>query len=240
MPHRYFTTDIADGSAYLNGADAHHLAVVLRAKAGDNVTVCDGLGTDYACRVRLAGKERVEMDIISSHPSESEPHTAVTLYVGYPKQDKLETIIQKATELGAVRVVPFFSRYCVAAPKNEEKKNVRYQRVALEAAKQSGRGRVPEVAMPLSFDKMLRDAAACDTVLFCDEAGGAPLHSRLKDTAHSVAIVTGSEGGFSREEAEKAAAAGFLPVGLGPRILRCETAPLAALSVVMALTGNLQ
>lgn len=240
MPHRYFTTDIADGSAYLNGADAHHLAVVLRAKAGDDVTVCDGLGTDYACRVRLAGKERVEMDIISSHPSESEPHTAVTLYVGYPKQDKLETIIQKATELGAVRVVPFFSRYCVAAPKNEEKKNVRYQRVALEAAKQSGRGRVPEVAMPLSFDKMLRDAAACDTVLFCDEAGGAPLHSRLKDTAHSVAIVTGSEGGFSREEAEKAAAAGFLPVGLGPRILRCETAPLAALSVVMALTGNLQ
>lgn len=240
MPHRYFTTDIADGSAYLNGADAHHLAVVLRAKAGDDVTVCDGLGTDYACRVRLAGKERVEMDIISSHPSESEPHTAVTLYVGYPKQDKLETIIQKATELGAVRVVPFFSRYCVAAPKNEEKKNVRYQRVALEAAKQSGRGRVPVVAMPLSFDEMLRDAAACDTVLFCDEAGGAPLHSRLKDTAHSVAIVTGSEGGFSREEAEKAAAAGFLPVGLGPRILRCETAPLAALSVVMALTGNLQ
>lgn len=240
MPHRYFTTDIADGSAYLNGADAHHLAVVLRAKAGDDVTVCDGLGTDYACRVRLAGKERVEMDIISIHPSESEPHTAVTLYVGYPKQDKLETIIQKATELGAVRVVPFFSRYCVAAPKNEEKKNVRYQRVALEAAKQSGRGRVPEVAMPLSFDEMLRDAAACDTVLFCDEAGGAPLHSRLKDTAHSVAIVTGSEGGFSREEAEKAAAAGFLPVGLGPRILRCETAPLAALSVVMALTGNLQ
>lgn len=240
MPHRYFTTDIADGSAYLNGADAHHLAVVLRAKAGDDVTVCDGLGTDYACRVRLAGKERVEMDIISSHPSESEPHTAVTLYVDYPKQDKLETIIQKATELGAVRVVPFFSRYCVAAPKNEEKKNVRYQRVALEAAKQSGRGRVPEVTMPLSFDEMLRDAAACDTVLFCDEAGGAPLHSRLKDTAHSVAIVTGSEGGFSREEAEKAAAAGFLPVGLGPRILRCETAPLAALSVVMALTGNLQ
>ena len=240
MPHRYFTTDIADGSAYLNGADAHHLAVVLRAKAGDDVTVCDGLGTDYACRVRLAGKERVEMDIISSHPSESEPHTAVTLYVGYPKQDKLETIIQKATELGAVRVVPFFSRYCVAAPKNEEKKNVRYQRVALEAAKQSGRGRVPEVTMPLSFDEMLRDAAACDTVLFCDEAGGAPLHRRLKDTAHSVAIVTGSEGGFSREEAEKAAAAGFLPVGLGPRILRCETAPLAALSVVMALTGNLQ
>ena len=128
----------------------------------------------------------------------------------------------------------------MAAPKNEEKKNVRYQRVALEAAKQSGRGRVPEVAMPLSFDEMLRDAAACDTVLFCDEAGGAPLHSRLKDTAHSVAIVTGSEGGFSREEAEKAAAAGCLPVGLGPRILRCETAPLAALSVVMALTGNLQ
>lgn len=240
MAHRYFTTDIAGDTARLTGADAHHLAVVLRAKAGDEVTVCDGAGFDYACRVARADKDEVELEVLSRAPSASEPTVAVTLYVGYPKQEKLELIVQKATELGAARIVPFFSRYCVAAPKNEEKKNVRYQRVALEAAKQCGRGRVPEVAMPLSFDEMLRDAASCGVVLFCDEAGGAPLHSRLGDAAESVAIITGSEGGFSREEAQKAAAAGFAPVGLGPRILRCETAPIAALSVVMALTGNLQ
>lgn len=240
MAHRYFTTDISGNTARLSGADAHHVAVVLRAKAGDELTVCDGAGFDYACRVARADRDAVELEVLSKVPSASEPDVAVTLYVGYPKQDKLEHIIQKATELGAARIVPFFSRFCVAAPKNEEKKNARYARIALEAAKQSGRARVPEVAMPLSFDEMLRDAALCDVTVFCDEAGGAPLHSRLGDAAKSVAIITGSEGGFSREEAQKAAGAGFAPVGLGPRILRCETAPLAALTVVMALTGNLQ
>lgn len=240
MAHRYFTSDITGTTARLTGADAHHLAVVLRARAGEEVTVCDGAGTDYVCRVARADRDEVELEIISSTPSASEPSVEVTLYVGYPKQEKLEHIIQKATELGASRVVPFFSRFCVAAPKNEEKKNIRYRRIAFEAAKQSGRGRVPEVAMPLTFDEALRDAASCGVVLFCDEAGGVPLHSRLGDAAKSVAIITGSEGGFSREEAQKAAEAGFAPVGLGPRILRCETAPLAALSVVMALTGNLQ
>ena len=240
MAHRYFTTDISGNTARLSGADAHHVAVVLRAKAGDELTVCDGAGFDYSCRVARADRDTVELEVLSKVPSASEPDVSVTLYVGYPKQDKLEHIIQKATELGAARIVPFFSRFCVAAPKNEEKKNARYARIALEAAKQSGRARVPEVAMPLSFDEMLRDAALCDVTVFCDEAGGAPLHSRLGDAAKSVAIITGSEGGFSREEAQKAAGAGFAPVGLGPRILRCETAPLAALTVVMALTGNLQ
>ena len=240
MAHRYFTTDITGDTARLTDADAHHLAVVLRAQAGDEITVCDGAGFDYACRVARADRDGVELEVLSKAPSASEPSVAVTLYVGYPKQDKLEHIIQKATELGAARIVPFFSRCCVAAPKNEEKKNARYARIALEAAKQSGRGRVPEVSMPMTFDEMLRDAAGCDAAFFCDEAGGAPLHSRLGGGAKSVAIVTGSEGGFLREEAQKAAGAGLVAIGLGPRILRCETAPLAALTVVMALTGNLQ
>ena len=163
----------------------------------------------------------------------------VILYVGYPKQDKLEHVIQKATELGAARIVPFFSRFCVAAPKNEEKKHERYARIAFEAAKQAGRGAVPEVGLPLTYKQMLAEAARADTALFCYEKGGAPLHSRLAGGS-TIAIVTGSEGGFSPEEAQAAEAAGLVPVGLGPRILRCETAPLAALAVTMALTGNLQ
>ncbi len=240
MPHRYFTTEIQNDRAFLSGADARHLAVVLRAKPGMNVTLCDGAGTDYACAVRTADPDRVELEIISTAPSASEPSVPVTLYVGYPKQDKLEWIIQKAVELGAVEIVPFFSRFCVAAPKKEEAKNERYNRIAFEAAKQAGRGVIPRVAMPLTFAQMVQQAAAKDRALFCYEAGGEPLLSRLEGPVGTLAIITGSEGGFSPEEAQAAVEAGCVPVTLGPRILRCETAPLAALAVAMALTGNLQ
>ena len=219
MPHRYFTTDISGGTAVLSGADAHHLAHVMRARPGETVTLCDGKGTDYACAVRGFGPDTVELEILSSSTSVSEPGVRVTLYVGYPKQDKLETIVQKAVELGAVRVVPFFSRYCVAAPKKEEQKNLRYNRIAFEAAKQSGRGVVPQVELPVTY--------------------GEPLLSRLGG-AETIGLITGSEGGFSPEEAAAAREAGCVQIGLGPRILRCETAPLAALAAVMTLTGNLQ
>lgn len=107
MPHRYFTTDISGGTAVLSGADAHHLAHVMRARPGETVTLCDGKGTDYACAVRGFAPDTVELEILSSSASVSEPGVRVTLYVGYPKQDKLETIVQKAVELGAVRIVPF-------------------------------------------------------------------------------------------------------------------------------------
>ena len=226
MPHRYFSTEITQGRAWLSEADSRHLCVVMRAQAGQVVTVCDGRGTDYACRLAAVSPTRAGLDILSSEACVSEPSVRVILYVGYPKQDKLEHIIQKATELGAARIVPFFSRFCVAAPKNEEKKHARYARIAFEAAKQAGRGVIPEVGLPLTYQQMLAEAAAADTALFCYEKGGAPLHSRLAG-GNTIAIVTGGHGGL-------------VPVGLGPRILRCETAPLAALAVTMALTGNLQ
>ena len=244
MPHRYFCTTLTPSAhtAQMTGADAHHLANVMRAKPGDAVILCDGAGSDYACTVQSAAKDCVDLEINSCAPSVSEPSVRVILYVGYPKQDKLETIIQKATELGAAEIVPFFSRYCVAAPKKEEQKNERYQRIALEAAKQSGRGVIPTVAMPLTYKSMLAAAAQADAALFCYEAaaGQPPLHSRLSDGVKTIAIITGSEGGFSEQEARQALDAGCASIGLGPRILRCETAPLAALAVVMTLTGNLQ
>ena len=147
MPHRYFSKEFAHGMAWLSEADSRHLCVVMRAQAGQAVTVCDGHGTDYACRLAVVSPARAGLDILSSEKSVSEPSVRVILYVGYPKQDKLEHVIQKATELGAARIVPFFSRFCVAAPKNEEKKHERYARIAFEAAKQAGRGAVPELSL---------------------------------------------------------------------------------------------
>ena len=245
MSHRYFTDRVEDTRAWLVGEEAAHLARVLRAGPGDEVILCDGRGTDYAATVVHAAPDEVELAIISSTPSVSEPPLAVTLFVGMPKGDKLEWIIQKSTELGAARVVPFTSRFCIAKPKNEQVKLVRWARIAKEAAKQSGRGRIPAVDAAISFDSLCKKIAEYDLVLFCYEGGGealapgTPLHSRLA-AARSVAIITGAEGGFSEEEAAQAKAAGAVVLGLGPRILRCETAPLAALCAVMTLTGNLR
>lgn len=247
MPHRYFTQDIAAGRAALHGADAHHLARVMRAKLGEQVILCDGKGTEYTAEITGFGDEVVEFAVDAGRPSAAEPGIEVTLLVGYPKQDKLEEIIRHGVELGAAHVVPFFSRYCVAAPKKEEQKNVRYNRIAFEAAKQCGRGVLPDVALPVeNFGALCRTFDQYDLVLFCYEGGGAPLKELLAATPvplnrpPRIAILTGAEGGFAEKEAAQALEAGARVVGLGPRILRCETAPLAALAAVMCLTGNLE
>ena len=161
MPHRYFTTEISDGTATLRGADAHHLARVMRAKPGDTVILCDGNAVEYTATITGFGEDRVDFAVEPGYPSAAEPTVEVTLLAGYPKQDKLEQIIKHGVELGAAHIVPFFSRYCVAAPKKEEQKNERYNRIALEAAKQCGRGVLPDVALPLpNFGAVCRSFAA--------------------------------------------------------------------------------
>ena len=239
MPHRYFTTDISGGTAVLSGADAHHLAHVMRARPGETVTLCDGKGTDYACAVRSFGPDTVELEILSSVSSVSEPGVRVTLYVGYPKQDRLETIVQKAVELGAVRIVPFFSRYCVAAPKKEEQKNLRYNRIAFEAAKQSGRGRIPQVREMMDLRPALEEMAARPGAMLFYERSTAPMREVLDRIEGEASLLIGAEGGFDESEVELALSMGIPSLTLGPRILRCETAPMAALSVLMYHTGNM-
>ncbi len=247
MPHRYFTAEIADGRAALRGADAHHLSRVMRARLGEAVILCDGKGTEYNAQIAAFGEDHVELTVDAGTPSAAEPRVEVTLMVGYPKQDKLEQVIRHGVELGAAHIQPFFSRYCVAAPKKEEQKNERYNRIAFEAAKQCGRGVLPDVAMPLlNFKALCATFEQYDVVLFCYERGGKPLRQLLEETpaplnrSPRIAILTGAEGGFSEQEAAQALQAGAKVVGLGPRILRCETAPLAALSAVMCLTGDLE
>ena len=247
MPHRYFTRELADGRAALTGSDAHHLADVMRARIGEEVVLCGPDGLEYLGTVTAIEPGRVEFSVTDGTTSKAEPDCAVTLFAGYPKAGKLEEVIRHSVELGVTEVVPFFSRYCVATPKKEDVKNERYNRIALEAAKQCGRGVLPDVALPLpNFGAVCRSFDQYDLVLFCYECGGAPLRQLLAEAKPAdgqklrLAIVTGAEGGFAAEEAEMAAKAGAKTVGLGPRILRCETAPLAVLSAVMTLTGNLE
>ena len=232
MPHRYFTRELADGRAALTGSDAHHLADVMRAKLGEEVVLCGPDGLEYLGTVTAIEPGRVEFSVTDGTTSKAEPDCAVTLFAGYPKQGKLEEVIRHSVELGVTGIVPFFSRYCVAAPKKEDAKNERYNRIAAEAAKQAGRAMLPAV---------FKAFADFDVVLFFYEGGGAPLREVLHPGQYKrIAIITGSEGGFSVEEAAAAKAAGAVTVGLGPRILRCETAPLAALTAAMLLTENLE
>ena len=221
----------------ITGDDAFHMARSLRMAVGDTVTVCDMHGREHLCRLDSLRDEICHLTVLSTKESETEPPVDITLYMGYPKGDKLELVIQKAVELGALEIVPFLSERCVVKPRaeREEKQNARQCRIAEEAAKQCGRGRIPTVGMPISFSAMLAAAAKYDAVLFCYEGDGTrSLKAVLSEhrDAKNIAVIIGSEGGFSLAEAEAAQKAGCHLVGLGKRILRCETAPLCVLSAI--------
>jgi 16S rRNA (uracil1498-N3)-methyltransferase len=205
---------------------------------GDAVTVCDTDGIEYSCILTRIRDEECIAKIESEKKSLSEMPVRVSVYMGYPKGDKLEQVIQKSCELGAYRIIPFESSRCIKRPKAEkiEKSTERLNRIALEAAKQSGRGVIPTVSSPVSFDKMIEEAKKCALALFCYEDEHA--HT-IKDTIsgmpcpETIACIVGPEGGFSPEEAERVLKAEISSVSLGGRILRCETAPdfiLSALS----------
>jgi 16S rRNA (uracil1498-N3)-methyltransferase len=206
---------------------------------GEEITVCTDAGKELFCRLSRIRDDEVTAEILSERESASEMPLSVTLYMAYPKGDKLETVVQKAVELGAARIVPFLSERCIRRPKPEklQAERERLSRIAGEAAKQCGRGLLPEVLLPLSFDEMLRAATADSVALFCYEGEGTRPISRLLEGQRfsRLSVIVGSEGGFSDGEAEAARAAGCKMTGLGPRILRCETAPLYALSAISVL-----
>ena len=228
---------IADGKIYIKDADAHHIARSLRMAEGDSVTVSDGEGKEYSCRLSRIRDEECECEILSEEIGKTEPPVEITLCMAYPKGDKLETVIQKAVELGASRILPFESSRCIKRPKAEkiDKQLARLSKIAEEAAKQCGRSKIPEVLSPVGYEKMLKIAEECELTLFCYEAEEEfSLKNVLKSRTRpaSCAVIVGSEGGFSEEEARLAAESGAITVSLGKRILRCETAPDYALSAL--------
>ena len=242
MPRFFLAPELlTSGSALLTGEHAAH-AKVLRLRAGDRVMLCDGAGTDYPGSIESAepGCYRVALD--PAEPSASEPDVAVTVYMAFSKADKFEHVIQKATELGASAVVGFPSARCVARPDERiAKKLDRWQKIALSAAEQSGRGRIPQVRALGSYAEAVAEAAQADLPLFFYEnEKTVRLSGVLSGRApRSVSLMTGPEGGFEPAEVEAAERAGLQSCSLGPRILRCETAPLCALSAVMFALGQL-
>lgn len=241
MPRFFVNSPLSVGdTAVIDGADARHIAGALRMSVGEALTLCDGAGTDYACTLTAVSKDSVEATVDAAAPTASEPTLAVTLYMGMPKGDKLELIIQKAVELGVTAIVPVITARSIVrvSGKDAEKKQVRLQRIAAEAAGQSGRGIIPTVEAPIAWKAALARLASENTLL-CYEGGGAPIGTLVTPADTAVSLVVGPEGGFDPAEVDAVIAAGGKIATLGPRILRCETAPLAALAVLMEKSGNM-
>ena len=225
----------------LTGENAQH-AKVLRLKAGEQVLVCDGDGMECLCEVIGMGSGVVDLSVLERRQATSEAAVAVSIYMGFPKSDKLEHVIQKATELGVAEIVAFPAARSVSKPdeKSLKKKLERWQKIAASAAEQSGRGRIPQVLVLDSYAAALERAAKADKALmFYENEHATTLRMALEaGSFKTVSMMTGPEGGLEEKEVQQALDAGLQVCTLGRRILRCETAPLCALSAVMYAAGE--
>ena len=240
MP-RFFVEQEPAGRVFLGGESGAHLVRSLRARPGEEVILCAGTGLDFRCVVQETGPEGAWLQVEGSAPSRGEPRVQITVCPCWPKGEKLDWIVQKSVELGAAAVWPLFSGRCVSRPQGGAlpKRMARLRKIALEAAQQAGRGKVPPVLDPAGLPEALAQAAGEGTVLFCYERGTAPLREALGTAGDRLFLVTGPEGGFDPAEAALAEGLGALPLTLGPRILRAETAPLAALAAALYEKGEL-
>ena len=249
MPRFFVSPDAVDcvsvdadgtphGTISVTGDDAAHITKVLRMKPGERVTVCDLAGHDYETAVISTGNT-VTLDILGVKASENEPPYRAVVYQSLVRGDRFDTVLQKATELGASAIVPVLTSRCTVkleiGSADCRKKLERWQRIVYEAAKQCGRGIIPTVLEPMKYRDAAVEAARADLPLFCYEGEGTlPLPQCMEAVGHpeTVSIMIGPEGGYAEDEAAYAAEAGMVMTGLGKRILRTETAPAFVLACV--------
>lgn len=240
---RFFVdpSDFKPDFMVLTGENAAH-AKVLRLKNGEEVTVCDGAGRECVCVVSDVSSNQISLVVKAQQDASAEAAVKVSVYMAFSKGDKLEHVIQKATELGAFEIVAFPSARCVSKPddKSLSKKLERWQKIAASAAEQSGRGIIPAVIAVNSYkDALLRAAQADLGILFYENEQATTLHMALDGGSYStISLLTGPEGGLESREVKQALQIGLKVCTLGKRILRCETAPLCALSAVMYHAGE--
>jgi 16S rRNA (uracil1498-N3)-methyltransferase len=225
--------------------EARHLRDVLRLKTGDEVYVFDGVGHEFRCFVSNMKRDSAELRIDAEvEPAKPESQLHLNLCVALLKGEKFDLVVQKATELGVTKIVPLITRHADIHLRDEAdagKRVARWQRIALEAAKQSGRAFVPQVSSPVSFDSLLAGTKNAETCLMFSERGGRALGSVIAEPApQSITALIGSEGGWSDEEIEQARAQSFHIVTLGGRILRAETAAITITALLQHLFGDLK
>lgn len=240
MPRFFIDESALNGDIItITGGDAVHIGRSLRMKTGDSITFCRE-GIDFESVIEKMTSDEVYCRVVEKIPSSSEPNLRLTIYQALPKQDKPELIIQKCTELGAARIVFFISKRCVSRPdeKSAEKKLMRWRKIAEEAAKQSGRGNIPEICGIMSFDEAVKDLCENEISLLCYENGGKRLSEIDFSCKTTCGVMIGAEGGFDRTEADICCEKGAVPIWLGKRILRCETCPIAVTAMIMMSAGE--
>jgi len=222
--------------------EARHLRDVLRLKAGDEVYVFDGRGREFRCVISTSKRDTADLQIEAEvQPAKPESHLQLNLCVALLKGEKFDLVVQKATELGVKKITPLLTRYAdiqLRDASDATKRLVRWQRIAIEAAKQSGRAFVPEISLPVDFE------AALDVdglgVMFAERDGESLEHLTRESAQQSVTAMVGSEGGWSDAEIEAARARNFHVITLGGRILRAETAAITVAALLQHLFGDLQ
>ena len=240
MP-RFFIdkTDITDDAVTLTGDAASHIALSLRMAVGEELILCDSEGYDYTARIETVSPGAVSLSVLQKEPSRSEPPFRIRLYQCLPKGDKLETVVQKAVECGACEIIPVQSSRCIVKwkPDDVKKKLPRYGRIAEEAAKQSGRGRIPTVLSPMTFASAVSEMAKDSLSFLCyenEDKKTLPARLREIEKPETVSFLIGPEGGLSPEEVALAKEKGVQSLSLGERILRTETAAPFVLAILSA------
>ena len=234
-----YDSQVQGENIYIEGTDVNHIVHVLRMKVGEEVSVHDDVNRKYLCRIEKLLEERVVLSIVEQQESDTELSCPIYLFQGLPKGDKMEWIIQKCVELGVHAIVPVATKRAVVKldEKKAQKKVNRWNAIAESAAKQAGRALIPQIATCISFVKALRMCNGLDAALIPYEKAEGMQHARDQVRAlhgkHSIGIFIGPEGGFEESEIEAARAAGAIPITLGHRILRTETAGLTMLSILM-------
>lgn len=236
----YISKDnINNKNIYITGQDVNHIKNVLRLEKGSWIIACDGEGMEYISRITDMDSKCVKLEVEKIQESDTEPGTKLVLFQGLPKKDKMEFIIQKSVELGVSEIIPVITKRCVVKldENKAHKKQERWQAIAEAAAKQSGRGIVPEVHVPVILKDAFDIAAGLEyNIIPYELQDGMEQSRKIINEAcsrKSAGIFIGPEGGFEKEEVKEAVDRGIWPVSLGKRILRTETAGMAVLSIMM-------
>ena len=234
--------DITTEYYAITGEDAKHIALSLRMKEGEGLMLCTPDGRRHECEIAGIGRDEVRVRILSSTVCEQEPDVEASLYIALMKGDKIDDVVQKAVELGVYEITPFLSARCISRPdeKSLNKKIARWQKIADNAASQSRRGILPRVNPCIALGDIPEAVKGMEKAVVFYECGGEKLSGIIEKGCRSVALITGAEGGFEQEEIDLLKAGGIEVATLGKRILRAQTAPIAALCATMLLTGNLE
>ncbi len=233
-----------DQVVFIEGSDANHITNVLRHKIGDKIALFDGAGFTYSCVITGQKKNSVEIRVDEKIKSLKDPDTEIIIAQSFLKDKKMDVLVRQLTELGMTKWIPFFSKRSIPNPdkKRLKKRDERWKKITFEAVKQCERGLIPEIHEVISFDELMEYSDQCDLKIIFWESEKFTFESFISTTKKDykkIMIILGPEGGFSEEEVEKAKKNGFVSVSLGPRILRTETASLAACTLIQYFFGDI-